>query len=70
MLAEDIREKTLICKVDNQSLKAVMDRKGSTKVLALNAIGKQIYWLHQAGEFSLKPLGWKQASLTLILRES
>ena len=31
-----------------------MDRKGSTRELALNAIGKQIYWLQQWGEFSLK----------------
>ena len=33
---------------------AVMDRKGSTKVLARNALGKQMYRLQQWGEFSLK----------------
>ena len=53
-LPQDIKGKTLICKVDNQSLMAVMERKGSTRVLALNAIGKHIYWLQQLGEFSLR----------------
>jgi len=51
---EDIKGKTLICKVDNQSLKAVIERKGSTRILALNKIGKQIYWLQQLGDFSLQ----------------
>ena len=41
-------------KVDNQSLKAVIERKGSTKIVALNSIGKQIYWLQQLGEFALR----------------
>ena len=53
-LPQDIKGKTLICKVDNQSLIAVMERKGSTRALALNAIGKHIYWLQQLGEFSLR----------------
>ena len=53
-IPQDIKGKTLICKVDNQSLMAVMERKGSTRVLALNAIGKCIYWLQQLGEFSLR----------------
>ena len=51
---EEIQGKTLVCKVDNQSLMAIMERKGSTRMLALNHIGKQIYWLQQLGEFSLK----------------
>ena len=51
---EEIQGETLVCKVDNQSLMAVMERKGSTRILALNHIGKQIYWLQQLGEFSLK----------------
>jgi len=51
---KDIQGKTLVCKVDNQSLMAVMARKGSTRILALNQIGKQIYWLQQLGEFSLR----------------
>jgi len=53
-LPQDVKGKTLVCKVDNQSLKAVIERKGSTRVLALNSIGKQIYWLQQWGEFALK----------------
>ena len=40
-LPQEIKGKTLVCKVDNQSLKAVMERKGCTKVLALNWKGKQ-----------------------------
>ena len=48
-LPQEIKGKTLVCKVYNQSLKAVMERKGSTKVLALNSIGKEIYWLQQWG---------------------
>ena len=39
-LPDQIQGKTLVCKVDNQSLKAILERKGSTKMLALNAIGK------------------------------
>ena len=46
--------KTLVCKVDNQVLKAIMERKGSTRVLALDHIGKQIYWLQQLGDFALR----------------
>ena len=34
-----ISGKTLLCKVDNQSLKAIIEKKGSTKMLALNFIG-------------------------------
>ena len=52
--SKEIRGKTLVCKIDNQSLKAVVERKGSTRILALNKIGKQIYWLQQLGEFSLR----------------
>ena len=53
-LPQEIKGKTLVCKIDNQSLKAVMERKGSTRVIALNSIGKQIYWLQQWGEFALR----------------
>ena len=55
-LAQYIKGKTLVCKVDNQSLKAVMERKGSARVLALNHIGlgKHIYWLQQLGDFALR----------------
>ena len=51
---EEIKGKTLVRKVDNQSLKAVIKRKGSTRVLARNNIGKQIHWLQQLGECSLQ----------------
>jgi hypothetical protein len=44
--------KTLVCKVDNQALKAILENKGSTRMLLLNAIGKQIFWLQQMGIFS------------------
>ena len=46
-----IKGKTLMCKVDNQVLKAVIERKGTSQNLALNNIGKQIYWLQQIGQF-------------------
>ena len=48
------RGKTLLCKVDNQSLKAIIEKKGSTKMLALNDIGKQIFWMQQLGDFHLQ----------------
>ena len=53
-MSQEIKGKTLVCKVDNQSLKAILERKGSTKMLALNAIGKQVYWMQQQGEFFLQ----------------
>ena len=31
-----------------------MERKGFTRIVALNSIGKQIYWLQQLGEFALR----------------
>ena len=40
--AREITGKSLVYKVHNQSLMAVMARKGSTRILALNQIGKQI----------------------------
>ena len=43
--------KTLICKIDNQVLKAVLERKGTSQNSSLNEIGKQIYWLQQMGQF-------------------
>ena len=41
-MPEQIRGKTLVCKVDNLVLKAVWERKGTSKNLMLNNIGKQI----------------------------
>ena len=48
---EQLKGKTLICKVDNQVLKAVWDRKGTSQNLLLNNIGKQIFWLQYLGQF-------------------
>ena len=50
-MPEQIKGKTLICKVDNQVLMAVWERKGTSKILMLNTIGKQIYWLQFLGKF-------------------
>ena len=48
---EQLKGKTLICKVDNQVLKAVWERKGTSQNLVLNNIGKQIFWLQYLGQF-------------------
>jgi len=48
-----VRGKTLVCKIDNQVLKAVLERKGTSHNLALNDIGKSIYWLMEKGQFFL-----------------
>jgi len=48
---DEIQGKTLVCKVDNQVLKAVLERKGTSQNLVLNNIGKQIYWLQFFGGF-------------------
>ena len=42
-LPEFIKGKTLVCKVDNQVLRAVWERKGTSQNLLLNNIGKQIF---------------------------
>ena len=51
VMPEQIRGKTLVCKVNNLVLKAVWERKGTSKNLMLNNIGKQIYWLQFLGKF-------------------
>ena len=48
---DKIQGKTLVCKIDNQVLKAVLERKGTSQNLSLNNIGKQIYWLQYYGGF-------------------
>ena len=48
-----VKGKTLICKIDNQVVKAVLERKGTSHSLALNEIGKSIYWLMDKGQFFL-----------------
>ena len=50
---EKIKGKTLVCKIDNQVLKAVLERKGTSQNLTLNNIGKQIYWLQHWGGFHI-----------------
>ena len=50
---ERLKGKNIVCKVDNQVLKAVWERKGTSHNLALNNIGKDIYWLQFFGEFFL-----------------
>ena len=48
-----VKGKTLVCKIDNQVLKAVLERKGTSHNLALNEVGKSIYWLMEKGQFFL-----------------
>jgi hypothetical protein len=50
---ERLSGKNIICKVDNQVVKAVWERKGTSHNLALNNIGKDIFWLQYWGEFFL-----------------
>ena len=50
---ERLKGKNIVCKVDNQVLKAVWERKGTSHNLSLNSIGKDIYWLQFLGEFFL-----------------
>ena len=52
-MPDKLKGKTLICKVDNQVLKVVWERKGTSKNLMLNNIGKQIYWMQFLGQFYL-----------------
>jgi len=40
--------------VDNQALKAIIEKKGSTRMLPLNKMGKQIFWMQQSTEFFLQ----------------
>ena len=53
-MPEQIKGKTILCKVDNQALKAIIEKKGSTRMLPLNEIGKQIFWMQQAADFFLR----------------
>ena len=43
----------VVCNIDNQALQAIYNRKGTSKNLVLNNIGKQLYWLQEIGEFFL-----------------
>ena len=46
---KELYGKTLICKIDNQSLKASLEKKGTSHNLALNQVGKEIFWLTDKG---------------------
>ena len=50
---QDLQGKTLIYKIDNQALKAVLEKKGTSHNLELNRVGKEIFWLTQIGQFHL-----------------
>ena len=50
-LPAEIKGQTLTCKVDNQVLKAVWERKGTSQKLKVNCIGKQIFWVQFLGQF-------------------
>ena len=52
-MPELIQGKTLVCRIDNQVVKAVLERKGTSNNLALNEIGKSIFWLMDKGQFFL-----------------
>ena len=49
-----VQGKTLVCKIDNQVLKAVLERKGTSQNLQLNEVGKNMYWLMEQGQFFLQ----------------
>ena len=50
---DKIKGKTLVCKVDNMPLKAVLEREGTSANLYLNNVGKEIFWLQQQGDFNI-----------------
>jgi hypothetical protein len=49
-----LKGKVLNCKVDNQSLKLVYDRNGTSKNKELNDIGKKLFWIQRAGGFYIR----------------
>ena len=53
-MADQMKGKTVLCKVDNQALKAIIEKKGSTRMLPLNEIGKQLFWMQQTADFFLR----------------
>ena len=50
---EKIKSKTLICKVDNLVVKDVIERKGTSANFILTNVGKEIFWIQQAGDFHM-----------------
>ena len=55
-MPQNIKGKTLICKIDNTVLKSVLERQGTSHNLALNTIGKDIFWLQHKGDFNISLL--------------
>ena len=43
----------MIWKIDNQSLEAALEKKGTTRNLALNQVGKEFFWLTDMRQFHL-----------------
>ena len=50
-MPELIKGRTRVVKNDNQVLKAVWEKKGTSQNLLLNSVGKQIFWLQFLGKF-------------------
>ena len=49
----EVYGKTLVCKIDNQALKAVLEKKGTSHNFFLNQVGKNIFLLTETGQFHL-----------------
>ena len=54
---EQVKGTNVVCNMDNQAPQAVYNRKGTSKNLLLNSIGKQLYWLQETGDFLMGPYG-------------
>jgi hypothetical protein len=50
---DQIKGKALVCKVGNQVLKAVLERKGTSNNSSLNSVGRNIFWPQQLGQFHI-----------------
>jgi hypothetical protein len=46
--------KVLNCKVDNQALKLIYDKNGTSRNIELNEIGKKLFWIQQKGGFYIR----------------
>ena len=54
-IPQELQGKTLICKIDNQSLKAVLERTGTSHNLALNQVGgKRNFLVNGHGTISFR----------------
>ena len=60
-----VQGKILVCKIGNQVLKAVLERKGTSQNLQRNEVGKKIYWLMEQGQFFLQcEYVWSQLNVS------